>query len=243
MTAAALWLGGLQAVADELSARDIVTRATEAAGGDAWRYAKTLTLSGHARMFSDGAPAGLAVDDYRMLRVMPTQLTDANSATGKFRLDARADGKVVFQASYDGEHLYNARGRVPQEEGSNFAASSFGFSAIRFALTEDFGLRRLPDDQVEGRLSYFVEVADPTGGRTLFGIDQSDFSIRLVAWDTPQGWHHRVYSDYYWVDDPGFRQSGRVRLYYDAIKTADIRWTRAEVNAEIPDELFRIESP
>ena len=238
---AAVLLAGFASSAEDLDAREIVSRATEAAGGDAWRFAKTLRLSGHARMFNGGDVAGLAVDDYRMLRVMPTELDDANSATGKFRLDARASGAVVFQASYDGEHLYNAQGRLPQEQSDAFAASSFGFSAIRFALNEGFELKRLPDDQVAGHSSYFVQVSDPSGGETVFGIDQADYSIRKVAWDTPQGWHHRIYSDFYWVDEPGFRQSGRVRLFYDGIKTADIRWTDAEVNTAINDDLFRIE--
>ena len=142
------WFGGLAlslliavpaSADDTLSARDVVARATEAAGGDAWRYARTLKLTGHARMYNGGGFKGLAIDDYRMQRVMPLELDDANSATGKFRLDARANGAIVFQASYDGEHLYNAQGRLPQEQSDAFAASSFGLQ--RHSVCPERGFR------------------------------------------------------------------------------------------------------
>lgn len=226
--------------AEALDAEQIVSQAIEAAGGDEWRYAKSIRLTGHAMLHRGGNVVGFEADEYEMLRVYPTALGDADTATGKFRLDARNNGRTIFQTSFDGEYLYDRRGRVADDEAATRAASAFGFSAIRFALSEGFKTTRLVDDQIEGYPSYFVKVTDPSGGDTLFAFDQKDFSIRLVAWDTPQGWHERIYSDFYWVDDPGFKQPGRVRLYYDGVKSVDIRWTRAEVNVPIAAERFRI---
>jgi hypothetical protein len=45
------------------------------------------------------------------------------------------------------------------------------------------------------------------------------------------------------VKNPGFRQPGRVRLYYDGVKTADILWKTAEINTKIPDETFVLGQP
>ncbi len=221
---------------EPVTARQIVSRATEAAGGDAWRLADSIHLRGHAELYRGRMQ--LKADRYEMFRIYPRRLEDADTASGKFRLDAYVEDTLLFQSSFDGERMYNQQGPLPPDEGAERAAAAFGFSAIRFALTDGFTLTRMADDQVEGHACYFIRVTDPSGGQTLFAIDRRDSSIRLVAWDTPQGWHHRIYSDFYWVEDPGFRQPGRVRLYYDGVKNVDIRWTDATVNAPIADETF-----
>ena len=227
---------------EPLSARHIVERATAAAGGEAWRRPETLQLSGEARFF-DGASATepRRADDYRMWRVFPRRSEAAREANGKIRIDARAGGEILFVTSFDGETTYDRNGPVPVEKARREWSSAFGFGILRFALDEGFTLERRPDDQVEGHPCHFVQVRDPTGGETLFGIDGGDYSVRYVGFDTPRGWHHRIYSDFYWHEAPLFRQAGRVRLYYDGRKTADILWREARVDGPIPVETFRVE--
>jgi len=219
------------------TARDIMADATAAAGGDVWRLAKTIRLSGSAVLYRDGEATD--ADRYEMYRVYPRHLDGAHRTTGKFRLDAFQGGRLLFRISYDGEQLYDQSGPMPEPAASELAASSFGFSAARFALGDGFELTRMPDDQVEGRPCYFVQVTDPSGGQTLFAVDRDDSSIRLVGWDTPRGWHHRIYSDFYRLEKSGFRQPGRVRLYYDSIKAADIRWKTARLDVPLEDALFK----
>ncbi len=229
------------AAADDLTARQIVEKATAAAGGDAWRLAETIHLRGNATLYRDGTAATAThADRYEMFRIYPRNLEAAHAFTGKFRIDAYRAGRLLFQASFDGERAYDQNGPQPAAAAERFAAESFGFSAIRFALAEGFSLTRMADDQVEGSPCYYVRVEDPSGQRTLFGIDQRDFSVRSVAWDTPRGWHERIYSAFYWVEDPGFQQPGRVRLYYDGVKTVDINWTSAVVNEPLAEALFRL---
>ena len=104
----------------------------------------------------------------------------------------------------------------------------------------------MTDDQVEGHPCHFVRVIDPTGTRTLFGIDQATFAVRSAGWQTPKGFHQRLYSDFYRVGETAFVQPGRVRHFYDGVKSVDIRWTSAEIGEPIPDEVFvlgpRVES-
>ena len=219
-----------------LSAQEIMARATEAAGGDAWRLAKTIQLRGDAMLYRDGR--AVQAEDYRMYRVYPQALDDAHTTTGKFRLDAEKPSATLFRISYDGERMYDQNGPMDPEAAERLAASSFGFSAARFALNDGFELSLMPDDQVEGRPAHFVRVQDPSGGLTLFAVDAASYEIRLVAWETPQGWHQRLYSNYYWVPEPGFRQPGRVRLYYDGVKTADINWREAVIDTPLDDSLF-----
>ncbi|MCU0976774.1 MAG: hypothetical protein MUC71_10770 [Steroidobacteraceae bacterium] len=223
-----------------LGAREIVERAHAAAGGDAWLHAGSNIMRGHATLCREGRPeACVTADRYEMYRVYPTELAKAHAGSGKFRLDAFVGDHVLFQTAFDGERSYDQNGVVPGPRAQSDEGSGFGFSAIRFALEEGFRLERLTDDQVEGRPCFFVRVTDPSGQTTLFGIDHEDYSIRSAAWQSPRGWHQRLYSEFYRVGgESGFLQPGRVRHYYDGVKSVDIRWTSAELGTKIPDEVF-----
>jgi hypothetical protein len=222
------------------AAREIVARAHAAAGGNAWLHAGSNIMRGHATLCRDGRPeACVTADRYEMYRVYPTELAKAHAGSGKFRLDAYVGDRVLFQTAFDGERSYDQNGVVPGPRAQTDEGSGFGFSAIRFALEEGFRVERLVDDQVEGRPCFFVRVTDPSGQTTLFGIDQQDYSIRSAAWQSPRGWHQRLYSDFYRVGgESGFLQPGRVRHYYDGVKSVDIRWTSAELGTAIPDDIF-----
>jgi hypothetical protein len=226
--------------AEDLAARQIVERAHAAAGGKAWLAAGTNVMRGNATLCRDGDPQRCVhADRYEMYRVYPTQLEHgAHAGSGKFRLDAYAGAKVLFKVAFDGQRSYDQDGPVPPERASSDEASAFGFSAIRFALQPGFSVERVTDDQVEGRPCFFVRVTDPTGTRTLFGIDQETYAVRSAGWQTPKGFHQRLYSDFYRVGDQGFVQPGRVRHFYDGVKVVDIRWTSAEIGQPIPDALF-----
>ncbi len=225
--------------ADALTAEAIVQRAHEAAGGAVWKRPRTLHLTGQATIYRDGLAANaMRLDHYEMWRVFPAWNDAAHGANGKFRLEARAGERVVIRQSFDGTDTWDANGKVPQALASREASENYGFGIIRFALDEGFRLARLPDDQVDGHPSHVVRVADPSGGETTFWIDRQSFAIRKVGFDTPRGWHERIYSDFYRVEPSGFMQPGRVRLYYRGALANDITWTDAVVDAPIAREVF-----
>jgi hypothetical protein len=200
-TRAGMWiflsLLAARVTAGELTAAQIVERAHAAAGGQAWLAAGTNVMRGHATLCRDGDPARCVQSDrYEMYRVYPTKLEHgAHAGSGKFRLDAYAGDRVLFKVAFDGERSYDQNGPVPPERASSDEISAFGFSAIRFALQPGFSVERMPADQVEGHPCYFVRVTDPTGTRTLFGIDQQTYAVRSAGWQTPKGFHQRLYSD------------------------------------------------
>jgi hypothetical protein len=223
----------------QLTARDIVARAHAAAGGDAWLSAGTNVMRGHAELCRDGRPdACVRADEYMMYRVYPTELRKAHAGSGKFRLDARAGDRLLFQIAFDGERSYNQNGPVDGPRADTDEGTGFGFSAIRFALADGFRLERLLDDAVDGRPSHLVRVTDPSGQKTLFAIDSENFQILSASWQSPRGWHERRYSGFYRVGKQGFLQPGRVRHYYEGVKSVDIDWTSAEIGTPIPDEIF-----
>lgn len=223
----------------ELDGAEIVARAVEAAGGDAWQHPRTLYLEGEMWLYRDGLlEAETHADDYRMWRAFPEASEAAHAASGKLRLEARSGDELVFLASFDGRHTYDRHGRVEDERAAEQWSSAFGFGILRYADRKGFRVLRLADDQVAGYPSHFIEVIDPAGGRTVFGIDRESYAIRKVGFATPRGWHERVYSGFEWHEDPPFRQPGRVRLYYDGRKTNEVRWHDYRVNAPIADEIF-----
>ncbi len=224
---------------DALTGAQIVAGAHEAAGGDAWVNPESLYMEGYG-LFWRGAEDFVRYEPYRMWRVYPQVKDAARAADGRVRIEAMANGEPVFQIAFDGAHTYDQNGRIEEEADSERWASNFGFGVIRHALDDGYTVDRLPDDYVDGAPAYTVRVNDPAGGATLFNIRTADFAVVRVGFDTPRGWHERIYSDFYTNEDGGWVQPGRVRLYYDGVKANEIYWTRFTTGEDFGDALFRL---
>ena len=221
----------------ELSADEIAARAHEAAGGEAWRRPRSLLLEGYMVMYR-GAETD-RYESYRMWRIYDWGKTDAHAADGKVRIEATRNGRIVFLLGFDGERTFNLDGWVDGSSVDAQWSSNFGFGAIRHALDDGWSLRRLPDDLVDGRVVHMIELLDPSGGVTRFGIDAVSFEVLYAGFDTPRGWHERRYSDYYRKPGVLWSQPGRVRLFYDGVKQNEIIWTDFTLDPPIADNLFQ----
>ena len=229
---------GPVAAPDALTATQIIERAYAENGGDAWVNPETLYMEGHA-LFWRGERY-VRYEPYRMWRVYPQVKEDAHAADGRVRIEAFNEGEVVFQLSFDGVHTYDQTGRLAEAADSDRWASNFGFGVIRHGLDEGYQLRRGPDDYVDGQAAYAITIIDPAGGETLFNIRHDDFAVVRVAFDTPRGWHERLYSGFYRNEEGGWRQPLRIRLFYDGVKANEIYWTAFETGEAYPLELFQI---
>ncbi len=238
--AAALLLATPCAADDEpLSAAQIIAAVYEANGGETWRRPRTLYLEGYGVFWPAGTEGSrMVADRYRMWRAFAPASADAHLANGKVRIDSFSGDTTLFQIAFDGETAYNAEGPIPGGAANPQWRNSFGFGIIRYALDDGFRLERLPDDTVEGHPAYFVGVRDPAGSETIFGIDKRDFAVRMVGFETPKGWHHRLYSDFVAGTNPAWRQPRLVRLYYDGVKQNEIHWRVFRVNEPVPDAVF-----
>ena len=231
--------GAGAAESPELAADTILARAQAAAGGDTWRTAHSLILRGEASFYQDGLfHARTTADSYRMWRVFPQTSREAHAANGQVRFVARDGDRTLFEISFDGEHSYDHNGLIDDTTATERWQSNFGFGIIRHALEPGFSLRRMADDTVDGHPCFLIEVTDPASRTTLFAIDRDSYAVRMVGFDTPQGFHHRLYDDFQRREGVSFTQPGHVRLYYDGVKTADIRWHDFELNTPIPRATF-----
>ncbi|MCY4276331.1 MAG: hypothetical protein OXE81_00615 [Gammaproteobacteria bacterium] len=223
---------------DALSARQIIERAHAAAGGEAWTRPTSLYLVGTSTFF-DGT-AETRYDQHEMWRVYPSQKRAAHAADGMVRIRSASNGVVAFDLAFDGETTW-MNGKASKEPAdSRRWASNFGFGVIRHALDEGYSLTRLPDDSVDAAPSFMVQVRDPTGGETLFGIAKTGYEILMVGFETPRGWHQRVYSEFYSKPDSTWRQPGLVRLFYNGVKQNEVRWRDFRVGERIEPGVFRV---
>lgn len=228
---------GLYPAAPARSAADILAEAYKVAGGEPWRRPKTLKLSGYAVMYQGGN--AVRYDSYVMDRVYDWDKRDAHAADGKVRIEAKKDGKTVLLLIFDGDKTYDLNGPVADPAANAQWASNFGFGAIRHGLDEGWSQKRLPDDMMDGKAVYVIELKDPKGGITRFAIEQKTYQVVYAGFDTPRGWHERRYSNYYSKKGVSWAQPRRVRLFYDGVKQNEIIWTDFELNAPMPDELFK----
>lgn len=221
----------------DLSGRDILVAAHEAAGGDAWRDVESLYLEGYNIIRrADGAE--VLWDKYAMWREYSSSKANAHAAEGKVRIEAWAGDSLAMLIAFDGETTYDQNGPVPEDVAEKAWASNFGFGAIRNGLDEGWTQTRLPDDLIDGVPAYVVELTDPAGGKTRFGIRQSDFATVYAGFRTPRGWHERRYSNFYTVPGSSWVQPGRVRLSYDGVKANEAIWTRVEIGQSIDPSVF-----
>lgn len=222
-----------------LAGHDIIAMAHDAAGGETFVAPKSLFLSG--QNFIYGRDGGQTVwDRYAMWRVFADEKNDVHAATGKVRIEAWSGTKLALLLSFDGTATYNQNGRLEDQTANAMWSNNFGFGAIRNALDDGWTQQRRADRTIDGKPAYMVQLTDPSGGQTLFGIDRSSFEILYVGFDTPRGWHERRYSDYFSKPGLNWQQAGRVRLFYDGVLANEAVWTDFEVGGAYNDDTFVI---
>lgn len=238
LAAITLFLVSTQAFGwDGLTAQEIVQRAHANAGGESWVRPSTLVMTGHATFFAGAKQVNN--DRHEMWRVYPGSKANTHQADGKVRIRSMRGETVVFDVAFDGTHTTANGQRTAEPADSNRWAANFGFGAIRHGLDEGYTLKRLPDDAVDGRPAHFVELTDPSGRKTQFAIATDNYDVLQVGFETPRGWHNRIYSDFFRKPGVSWQQPGRVRLFYNGVKQNEVRWTDFDVNVAIDDDVFR----
>ena len=220
----------------DLTPTDIMRRAHKAAGGEVWTRPTSLTMDGYAVFYKNGK--SVKHEHHRMWRVYDADKTDAQKVDGKVRIESILNGTPIINLSYDGEATYTPQGPQPKSESDKRWSFNFGFGVIRHALDEGYNLERLPDDLIDGKAAYMIKVIDAVGGKTQFGIAQYDYKVLKVGFDTERGWHERIYSNFYSNPNEVWVQPGRVRLYYNGVKSNEVICTSYSINQELPDCLF-----
>lgn len=219
-----------------LTAQEIMRKVHKKAGGPFWQKPKSLTMKGYGVFYSSGKP--ITHETHNMWREFAETKEAAHAANGKVRIESFRDSVPVFIVTYDGENTYDLSGKQEKSAADNRWASNFGYGAIRHALDDGYSLQIVEEDTVKTKPVYTIKVTDPNKGETFFGIDKEDFKIVKVAFQTPRGWHHREYSEFFSKEEYSWLQAGRVELFYDDKISNEVFWKDFEVNKELPESLF-----
>jgi len=229
--------GNTKAIEKEsLTARVIMQKAHQKAGGEFWKNPKSLSLKGHAVFYKDGKAS--EHETHNMWRVFENTKDDAHVANGKVRIESFKNNIPVFMVTYDGENTYDLKGKQDKSAADKRWASNFGYGAIRHALDDQYSLEKVADDTVKNETVYTIKVVDTNKGETFFGIDKTEFKIVKVAFQTPRGWHEREYSDFFSKPEYSWLQSRKVELFYEGKLSNKVIWKDFEVNETLPDSLF-----
>ncbi len=222
-----------------LSATAIIQRAHDAAGGATFVRPGSLFLEGYNIIRGADGEESLW-DRYAMWRVFADDKTGAPSADGRVRIEAWQEGRLALLIAYDGEVTSDLNGPVEDQSANALWSNNSGLGAIRNALDAGWQQVRRPDDMIDGQLAYFIELTDPSGGQTLFGIRQRDFAILYVGFQTPRGWHERRYSRFFSKPGTDWVQAGRVRLFYNGVKKNEAIWTDFRIGEPMDPGFFSI---
>ena len=221
------------------TARDVVEAGLNAHGGEAFIDPQTLQLSGTATFYDPATGAvRSAADDYRMWREFERGRTVSHGADGKVRILAKSGERVLFEVGYDGETTWTQNGIMPKDQADAYWANNFGFGIIRSALDEGFTLSHAPRREVSGHEVHLVRITDPGGQETLFGFDAESGFIRYMAFDSPRGFHERIYDDFSRLPEIGWVQAGSITLRYDGVVSNTVRWTSVVVGEAIDEAVF-----
>jgi hypothetical protein len=222
------------------SPRDIVEAGVEAHGGEAWLRPGTLSLAGEAVFFSpDSAEPRSRAAEYRMWRKFDPDRKAAHGAAGKVRIVARDGERTLFEVGYDGATTWTEKGVMPKAEADAYWANNFGFGIVRSALRPGFSLEAVPSRDIGGHEVDLVRIIDPEGQATLFGFDRDSRFIRYMGFDSPRGWHERVYGDFVRLPESGWVQAREVTLFYGGVKANRVFWRHVAVGEPIEDSVFR----
>lgn len=226
---------------DNVDARQIIERAYEAAGGDAYRYPKSLHLIGTYLDFKGGLEP-VVYAPYELYRVQPRDHPNGHLADGKIRVSSYLNGKAALQMAFDGTWTYDRNGPTGEGADTPFWRLTMGFGMIRFALEPGYKIERVADDLVDGKDSYTVRVTDPGGASAIFSIRHGDHRIVKIVFATPRGLHERVFSDFFSKPGVNWVQPGRVRSLINGIKEAEFLYSDFEIGKDLPDSLFVIKA-
>ncbi len=219
-----------------LTATEIIRTAHDKAGGSFWQQPKSLTLKGYGIFYRNGT--SVKHETHNMWREFEQTKNAAHQANGKVRIESFRDSTPVFIVTFDGKNTYDLNGKQEKQAADNRWSSNFGYGAIRHALDDGYTLEKVANDTIKNSIAYTIKVTDPNNGETFFGIDTIDFKIVKVAFQTPRGWHHREYSEFFSKPSYSWLQAGRVELFYNGKLSNEVFWEDFEVNEELPDSLF-----
>lgn len=218
-----------------LTATEAIEKAHAHAGGNFWKNPNSLILKGHANFYQGGDT--LHHEVYNMWRLYPSTTEPASATLGKIRIESYINGDTKTLV-YDGNYSYDLDKKLEKSEADNIWSSLTGYDLIRHALDDTYTNSIIGESMVKHQNAVTIKIVDSNNREVFFDITLGDFKIVKMAFETPQGWRHILYSRFFTKEEFEWVQPGLVELFYDGVKTSEIIWEDIEVNEVLSDSLF-----
>ena len=212
--------------ADQSQALELVRKAQQAMGGQAFVEQKTAVAKASAKLTPPGQTQGMTIPSIVSYRVLPD----------KVRIEIQSPMGTMIQG-YDGAHGWvNAGGQVRDNAG--LADNTYyGLDVLRRAGKPGYTARPLPDGQVNGKPAKVVEVADAQGHATRFFFDPQSSLVLKVAYETNGQTSEGVFSDYREVS--GVKVPFQTNSFQNGEPFMEIKYSELQVNAPVDEKLFQ----
>jgi zinc protease len=226
---------------DQARALEILRRAHQALGGQAFLEQRTQISRGSGTMRTPGVPQPTPILSLVTYNVFPMKKrSELQFPTGTMvQAFDGATGWVgtIMQASEGVTGGADVRPLTQDITAQVKQQQLYGFDVLREAGKPGYTARPLADAEVNGKPAQVVELADAEGHATQFFVDAETNLITKVAFTTNGRTTEAVYSDYREVS--GVEVPFQTHVSQDGQPLLEITLSEAQVNAPVDEELFK----
>lgn len=225
------------AQADVENGDEILSRATNAAGGEVWRSVDSLYQDGTIQYFSRFTPLPRSTARYQAWREFDRNSESNHPTQGRARVRVSSATEVLRDIRFLGAQTNNDE----QEQSPDAAAweNAFALELIRVASeNETYQLFRLPNANVDGHLTYTLRVVAPTGQETIASIDKQSLMIRAIRTLDKNVWRERIFDDFRAIGDSSYMQPYSISVFANGALVASVKFDQVLINEVIDPEVF-----
>ncbi|HSF41453.1 MAG TPA: hypothetical protein VLT87_16760, partial [Thermoanaerobaculia bacterium] len=114
---------------------------------------------------------------------------------------------------------------------------AYGDHVLRLSGNPGWTVRPLPDEDVEGKKTQVIEIADEAGHATRFYLDPQSHLVVKTSHEASGQKTETFYADYRPVS--GVQVAHKTTVLQNGTKAAEITFTEVQVNAEVDPAVFK----
>ncbi|HSN89034.1 MAG TPA: insulinase family protein [Thermoanaerobaculia bacterium] len=205
----------------------LAEQARQALGGKAFVEQRTQIAKGTGTLSPPGAPQSFPIQSLVIYQVFP------DKSRSEFTLPM---GTMI--QTFDGTTGWVSMMGQTQDQTAQLKESlAYGDHVLRLSGNPGWTVRPLPDEDVEGKKTQVIEIADEAGHATRFFLDPQSHLVVKTSHEASGQNTETFYAD----DRPvsGVQVAHKTTVLQNGTKAAEITFTEVQVNAEVDPAVFK----
>ena len=212
---------------DRARAVTLAEQARQALGGKAFVEQRTQIAKGTGTLSPPGAPQSFPIQSLVIYQVFP------DKSRSEFTLPM---GTMI--QTFDGTTGWVSMMGQTQDQTAQLKESlAYGDHVLRLSGNPGWTVRPLPDEEVEGKKTQVIEIADEAGHATRFYLDPQSHLVVKTSHEASGQKTETFYADYRPVS--GVQVAHKTTVLQNGTKAAEITFTEVQVNAEVDPAGFK----